>query len=318
MSDPRKHHYLPQFYLRAFSLDGESLYQIEKKTGRFYGCKIKDMAAIRDFHEIDGDDVKDPFALEKALAYEEAELSNGFNSLLEDGIKNENAISRSIALLSLLRMRVPSVKKHIEISLESTVRTVAESMEKNGKLPPIPAGYEESLKIENIDFEISNWKCMEIMFGMATHPSAMEILLNMRVTLLNSPIGTSFFTCDQPVALFYPEIAPSHGVGPATKEVQISLPLSRSTLLKLDHEDGADEERESTSQEVQEFNRRTMVMAEKYLFACSDEAEIASKAHRSANLNAGFRFSSLKAMHGTYKMHHFQAVGIDALPDVDG
>lgn len=63
MSDPRKHHYLSQFYLRGFSSDRSSLFQIEKRSGKHYGCRIKDVAAIRDYHDIDADDVADPYAI---------------------------------------------------------------------------------------------------------------------------------------------------------------------------------------------------------------------------------------------------------------
>jgi hypothetical protein len=44
---PRKHHYLPQFYLKAFSVDGEGLYQIDKSTGKTTGVRTKDNAAPR-------------------------------------------------------------------------------------------------------------------------------------------------------------------------------------------------------------------------------------------------------------------------------
>lgn len=314
MSDPRKHHYLPQFYLRQFSRDGESLYQIEKQTGRFYGCKIKDMAAIRDFHEIDGDDVDDPLALERMLAATESDLSLELSDLLRSGIKNDQAVGHCISLLSLLRMRVPSVKRHLEESLESTARIVAESLERNGKLPPPPPGFEEKLKVENLKFDIFNWKLMGLMFGMATNPETIDILASMRVTLLRAPDEHTFFTCDQPVALFYPELHPS-GVGPATKNIEISLPLSSTSLLKLDHLDGDDEERQATKEEMTEFNRRTVVMAEKYLFCSSREAEIANWAHRSRNINAGFRFTSHKGLRGTYQVHAFQAVGLEFFPD---
>jgi Protein of unknown function (DUF4238) len=313
MSDPRKHHYLPQFYLRQFSTDSESLYQIEKQTGSFYGCKIRDMAAIRDFHEIDGDDIEDPFALERMLAAIESDLSLEHSALLRDGIKNEQAVGHCISLLSLLRMRVPAVKKHYEESLESKTRIVAENLEKNGKLPPPPPGFEENLKVKNLIFDIFNWKLMELMFGMATNPEVIDIFAGMRVTLLRAPDECLFFTCDQPVAVFYPEFDPS-GVGPSTKGIEISLPLSSTALLKLDHLDGNDEERLATKDEMTEFNRRTVVMAEKYLFSSSREAEIANWAHRSRNINAGFRFTSHKTLRGTYQIQYFQAVGLEFFP----
>jgi hypothetical protein len=68
MSSPRKHHFLPQFYLRGFSTNRDGIFQIEKQQGRYYGCKIKDIAAIRDYHKLDGKETSDPQYFEKKLA----------------------------------------------------------------------------------------------------------------------------------------------------------------------------------------------------------------------------------------------------------
>ena len=42
MTQPRKHHYLSQFYLRGFSVDGRSVYRIEKRGGRAYLSSIRE------------------------------------------------------------------------------------------------------------------------------------------------------------------------------------------------------------------------------------------------------------------------------------
>ena len=107
MTQPRKHHFLPQFYLRDFSQDQRSIFQIDKSTGKHYSCQIKDTAAIRDFHEIDADGVEDPHSLEKLLAKIESELADQLRAFLKDGVSNTTALHEVIGLLSMLRMRVP-------------------------------------------------------------------------------------------------------------------------------------------------------------------------------------------------------------------
>ena len=183
MTQPRKHHFLPQFYLRDFSQDQRSIFQIDKSTGKHYSCQIKDTAAIRDFHEIDADGVEDPHSLEKLLAKIESELADQLRAFLKDGVSNTTALHEVIGLLSMLRMRVPAVKEHIEQSLASQVRATAKILEQAGELPKPPPGLEKILKVDNLKICISNWKCLELMFGMANNPECLNIMLQMRATL---------------------------------------------------------------------------------------------------------------------------------------
>jgi len=294
MSRPRKHHFLPQFYLRGFSEDQNSLYQIWKVTGETVGCRIKDIAAIRDFHEIDADDVEDPLALEKELATVEGQMSTFLSELLQDGLSNDRALVGTIGFVSLLRMRVPAIKRHIEESLGETIRTVAGIMERQGKLPPPPPGLEDALRVANLEIAISNWKCMQLMFGMASNPEILNIMCNMQATLFRASRG-SFITSDQPVALYHEDKTSAYGVGPATPGVEITVPLTSAALLRLTHSEAEDQERIATAAEVAEFNRRTIVMAEQYLYAGSNPAEIGARAVLLKDISAGFTFDMLRA-----------------------
>lgn len=100
---PRKHHYLPQFYLRRFSTSGDGLFQIGKSDGREIPVKIKDTAAIRDFHELDGDDIPDKYALETELAKVEGEMAPYLASLLSGNFHHRPTQMYVIQLLSMLR-----------------------------------------------------------------------------------------------------------------------------------------------------------------------------------------------------------------------
>lgn len=301
MSQPRKHHFLPQFYLRNFSPDEISLTQIEKRSGKAYGGRIKDLAAIRDFHRLDFDDAEDPQALEKQLAYVEGEMSADIAALLRNGLAEKRALVQTIGFVSLLRMRVPAVKKHIEASLSAAVRVAAEALERQGKLPPAPPGLEEALKVANLKIEINNWKCMEHMFNMAFQPSVLDIMCNMRAVLLRAPSG-SFLTSDQPVALFHPNKDSPYGVGPATPGVEISAPLSSTTLLLLTHDERPDEERTATAAEVFEYNRRTIVMAEQYIYAQEVSAPLIDLVRKFNSHSAGLCFDMLPGVGGTYQI----------------
>ena len=47
MNTPRKHHYLPKFYLKEFSSNDRNLMQIDKATGHTAICAVNDLATIR-------------------------------------------------------------------------------------------------------------------------------------------------------------------------------------------------------------------------------------------------------------------------------
>jgi hypothetical protein len=298
LSQPRKHHYLSQFYLRGFSVDGISLHQIWKRSGRSVGCRIKDAAAIRDFHELDFDDAADPLAIERELAVVEGTMASDVASLLRDGIANSRALVQTIGFVALQRMRVPAVKRHIEQSLGATIMATARALERQGKLPPPPPGLEEALKVENLGIKVTNWKCMELMFGMGTNPDVINIMCNMRASLFRAPAG-SFVTCDQPVALYRAARSP-YGVGPASRDVEISMPLSSDALLLLTHSDEDDIEREATTEEIREFNRRTFVMADEYVYTGYSPAQIAASMAPHRELSAGLTYDEIRAPNGTY------------------
>lgn len=310
MSQPRKQHYLPQFYLRGFSLDGRGVHQIERSTGKHYGCQIKDAAAVKDFHELDYEGVEDRHALEKRLADMEGALAQYMSVLLREGVEHNEARMYTMQLLSVMRLRVPAFKQHVEKSYPSSIRKIAEFLERDGKMPKPPAGLEESLKVANLKITVLNWKSMELIFQLASSEEILSILYGMRAVLYTSPPGMAFVTSDQPVALFHPSATKSpYGIGPETPGVQITLPLSASKLLRLDHSHGEHENKAASQAEVLEFNRRTIAMAERYVFAQSPSQELLSLCEETRGIRAGFVFDDLDHGDGMVQIHRFIALG---------
>lgn len=276
MSTPRKHHYLPRFYLRGFSSNSRSLIQIEKASGRASRCSINDVASIRDYHRLDAEDVKDPFELERRLSSIEGELAVAVQRALESGISDLTTHARLVELVSMLRVRIPAMKAAIEESLRQVVRSTGLIMARSGTLPPPPPGLEDALKMDELNIEISNWICLQHMFRLAADEDVLRLLLSMRPRLVHTPENSLFVTCDQPVAVFSPsaKLSRTEGVALTEPDVQISLPLSRDTLLLLHWREEEPLSTVATAEEVEEYNRRTVIMATNYVFAPeSNEAE---------------------------------------------
>lgn len=309
-SEPRKHHFLPQFYLRGFSVDRCGIFQIEKSTGRHYGCQIKDIAAIRDYHELDGADTDDPYLFEKKLAEVEGQQAAHLQNTLAEGIALEHHRLKLLELLAIMRMRVPAVKEHIDRSYGSTVRATALALQRSGHLPKPPKGLEEKLRVENLDIKVLNWKCLEVMFRMGSSEKVLQILARMRATLYRAPFGCRFVTSDQPVALYHPTLWKSaYGAGPGTLGVEVSFPLSSRVLVMLDHVALPHSERVATCAEVDEFNRRTVVMAQEYIYTGETPQGAAALAKKSSRVFAGFRHDDIDAGKEFLQIHRFIPVG---------
>lgn len=82
-----------------------------------------------------------------------------------------------------MRWRVPAAKDYFSGHLASVVKESGKLLERRGKLPPPPKGYEEILKMENLQGEISNAEPLRHMFRLATDPTMLNLLDAMRLSL---------------------------------------------------------------------------------------------------------------------------------------
>lgn len=303
MSEPRKHHYLPQFYLRGFSANGRSIFQMEKRGGRGYLSAIRDTAAIRDYHELDTDEVADPAVIEKRLADIETKLAEALAAATQRGLTTTETHNLLIQLVALLRVRVPAFKTGIEAYLQNVVRSVALMMERKGELPPPPKGFEDVCRMENVSITISNWKLLEFMFRIAADQRLFDMLAAMTPTILRAPRQTFFLTCDQPVAIFHPTASPTdaYGIGPQDADAELSVPLSSSALLLLSWRNESAADRDATPEEMVEFNRRTVVMADSLVFAPEPSEFAVELTRRYGHCSAGMSLEFLDA--GSEALH---------------
>lgn len=312
MSEPRRHHYVPQFYLRGFSKNRRRIFRIERDTGLYVPVNIRETAAIRDYNELDYEGAPDRNAVEKALGELEGELAKDMDALLAKGINAKQELCEIICLLVQLRLRIPAFKKHIQSAMEEQLRETAKALEREGRLPKPPPGLEGVLAVENFRFSIKNWFWLQMVFEQSSSPDTLEIYSRMRVQLLRST-GSSFITSDQPVSLFHPEVANLGwygGVGPATPGVEIFLPLSSKAGLLLDHGPTAQVEREAYESEIHELNRRTIVGSDALLFSEEPPSSaLLGLLEKERTNRSGFTFGTLRPGGQLYQVHRFTPVG---------
>ena len=269
MTQPRKHHYLPRFYLRGFSANSRSLSQIEKATGRCVICSLKDVASIRDYFRLEKGTLEDPFELERHLGSIESRLACAMREVFKHGITEETFRVRLAELISLLRLRVPAMRTQIEDYIRQIAKHSSILLHRTRLVEHASPSWIESLQNDKITIKVSNAFCLGIMFKVAYDVDVLQLLSSMRMTLVRTPDDCEYITCDQPVAIFSPAATLNHSAGAAIEDcdTEVTLPLSRNMLLKLDWSDGEPLKTTASPEEVDEYNRRTVIMASSYVFS---------------------------------------------------
>ena len=146
MSTPRKHHYLPQFYLEGFKIEPQRgkkphIWQIEKSADQtHYSPAIEDTGCIRDYHSLDiADEEPDHKTIEALLSNLEAEQAELVRTIRETKCIDPSQLKPLSVFVSLLRYRVPAFAGHIEKSLRSVVLDTFKIMYHAGEFrtPPV-------------------------------------------------------------------------------------------------------------------------------------------------------------------------------------
>jgi len=295
MNEPRKHHYLPKFYLRNFASVDEKLMQADR-TGRVFGTSVDDAGAIKDFHRLDYEDA-DEFAFEKGLASLEGVLAALLSRVLSSDRISETDRETVVFFAAHLRMRVPPVHKHVERLLQSAVRSSLHLLERQGALPSRPEGLDDSWS-DSVNILIANWKCLEMMFRLAADEDHLAFLSGMHISLLRAPSDSYFLTSDQPVSIFEPYDTDQYAAS-YSPAVEFTLPLSAKLALQFRRaqmpQRGTIEASDITSDGVNEINRRTVIMADRWVFSTGKLSDLSSMVAGLAGQFAGFKNDVMNA-----------------------
>lgn len=317
MSVPRKHHYLPQFYLEGFRIEPQQgkkahIWQMEKAGEQaYYSPAIEDTGCIRDFHSLDiTDEEPDHKSVESLLSKLEAEQAELVRSIHETKRIDASQIESLAVFISLLRYRVPAFAGYVEKSLQGIVLDSFKIMYHAGRFSDPPPELKEQFERKGIDesirINISNWKILSRMFEVALAPESIGLLSQYAYHVYSAADSAFFVTSDNPVALYhsnYDEIRP-YGVGLAMRGVEVTLPLSSDTLIRAGHhvESGASI---ASSEEVEEFNRRAIIMGERYVFTGAITDELRRRVGELKDVRAGFVFDNLFYGDGSYQISRF-------------
>jgi Protein of unknown function (DUF4238) len=227
----RRHHYVPQCYLNAFSLEKEGrkkteLVVFDKVDRKRFNTAPDNVALERDFNTIDLER-HSPDAFEKAMASVESDIGPALSRIRQARSLANDDRTWLLNLIGLLHIRNPGfrerkrafheavAKRILDIALSSPEMWASqiEKVKRDGFLDKdVDTDYEKAKQsYEAGDFEIIMPVGAHIASEMDTFDHALPLLFERGWVLVKAPEQSpGFITADHPVCLTWSE-PQSHG-----------------------------------------------------------------------------------------------------------
>jgi hypothetical protein len=113
-NQPRKHHYVPQFYLAGFTASGTvegDLHVVDTTLLKSWVAKPKDAAHKRDFHKVETSPTNDAMTVEKNLGELEGKWSGVLRKVLEQhSLPNDEDFADLMVFIAFMAVRVPRIR----------------------------------------------------------------------------------------------------------------------------------------------------------------------------------------------------------------
>jgi len=285
----RKHHYVPEFYLRFFSVihagdRNPMLWVYDKEQSNPRKQSPKDTAAINDLYR-----VSKPGMASNAVEIAFSKLENAVSPILTRwqsprAVPTIDEIVEGAYFLALLHLRNPKMAKFVEAVADvvagEKIKAIARDdtrfdqfwqwyLEKESGPPPI--GKEEYRKLA---LEVDQRFVLQVDPEHATlsplaHADAIcQELKKMYWCLCSAPKDTDFITSDSPLVVRFRKESGglAFGGGFGHQAAQVTFPLSPRACLYLSRTCRW-KALSVSSTFVKNANRRTVINAERYVFA---------------------------------------------------
>lgn len=248
MSTPKRHHYLPRFYLKGFSKDN-MLFVFDRELNKYRKQSPKDTAVKSYYYALKDDEGKKNLEMEAFLSQIEGS-AKPIIERLENGetISEEDKKILSI-FVSFLMNRVPDFEESVNKMHESIIKKMSNMMfqdeeraesvidkyeqDTGKKMDVSPKELVDFKKNIPVKYKIHRNVSLAAMFEVSLDLA--QCFNQMDWRLLHAPHITSFITTDNPFILLPPANHKSrfYGTGIAMRGTKKIVPLTQSLCLVM-------------------------------------------------------------------------------------
>jgi hypothetical protein len=246
----RRHHYLPQMYLRGFADEAEQVWVFDRKENKFLHQGILNTAVKKDFYTVVSQDGQKTDAVEQMLAnIVEAPMKRIIERLDRKNLNWEGEDRAVLALfVALLRTRNPAFDrdqnqfteefhrwwaKAKHPSVEATAESLQEYGHETGEDMSDVSAQEVFHMIRDDRYEINNPRQNNIKMMLSLALEIAQAVFRLKWDILAAPKGMSFLTCDNPFTVVTPPKFDDsiQGYGILTPGASTVVPLSSKTAI---------------------------------------------------------------------------------------
>lgn len=239
MPKAKKQHYVPQFYLKNFTQDGEHLFVYDKIRRESFKTNLSNVASGSYFYDIPQEAIEtvkdpvDPQIIEKTLAKYEAHFASALDTMLRTirwtGRINHEQKSAMAFFMAIQFLRTRESRTYYMEIIRKGMKAVAGIVAKS-KRP--------DLSIDDIKVDVSEksgWAMQAKMLFSLDDVRLFAQALNNHIWLIGvNETGKHLYTSDHPVVREPHKMDPFLSyAGVASEGIEIAFPLSPQYILIL-------------------------------------------------------------------------------------
>lgn len=290
MNQPRRHHFLPQFYLKGFTGDDGLLWVYDRERDEFRKQQPKDSAVQKDYYTYTDKDGVKHFDIEQMLSMVEGEASGPLAKLDAGDPISEDERSWVAQFIAFLMLRTPETEKRVNEMVDGfmklynrvafpdveSVRVAFEkfSADTGTPLKKTPEEMFEFFKSEA--FTVEATQSYRLKLFLESSMGIAPAIFGMHWLVLHAPNGKHFITTDAPFQVRMPTQI-NHpkwmGVGVLSPGAEKLLPLTKSTALVIAHPGQTLSHHKANGDAMRRFNLTLTRSAEEFVYA-RDETHV--------------------------------------------
>ena len=299
-NEPKKHHYLPQSYLKGFQIGDNKknpkvfTYEKNNLEKSPFVSAIKDTACIKDYHTVKIDNKIDRETVESVFSDIENMIIKDIRTVINNKYIDRNSRITLAMTILFFKERVPQNMEMLKKFLLRTIEKIAEENFKKNNM-----GLQGSFR-DNYKIKINNNYPLYLLSKTVFSEEKIMYFSNMTFSLLKAPENNYFVCSDTPVSYYVPENKSMRGVGLSHPELQIFLPLNKSYGLLCSHNKISEYE-ELSIEELNEYNRRTVITAEQYIFSNNNSEKLKELIIKNKDNFSGMIYKDFDTINGRFQ-----------------